>query len=71
MCSSDLSGEWADTGWNIFLVHGQPLLLGVLLLAPLAAGLGYGVTQIVWRRRVLARRALRRVIAKEAVACAG
>ena len=65
------SGEWADTGWNIFLVHGQPLLLGVLLLAPLAAGLGYGVTQIVWRRRVLARRARRRVIAKEAVACAG
>ena len=65
------SGEWLGTGWNIFLVHGQPLLLGVLLLAPLAAGLGYGVTQIVWRRRVLARRARRRVIAKEAVACAG
>lgn len=65
------SGEWLGTGWNIFLVHGQPLLLGALLLAAVAAAVGYFVTRIVWRRRVLARRARRRVVAKVPVACAG
>ena len=53
------SGEWLGTGWNIFLVHGQPLLLGALLLAFAAGATGYVVTQFVWRRRVLTRRARR------------
>lgn len=65
------SGAWLGTGWNVFLVHGQPLLLGAILLAAVAGTTGYFVTQIVWRRRVLARRARRLSIAKEAVACAG
>jgi uncharacterized protein (DUF2062 family) len=52
-------------------VHGQPLLLGAFLLAAVAGVAGYCVTQIVWRRRVLARRARRRMVAKEPVACAG
>lgn len=50
-------GEWLGTGWNIFLVHGQPLLLGALLLAAGTGAAGYFLTQIIWRRRVLARRA--------------
>ena len=65
------SDEWLGTGWNIFLVHGQPLLLGTLLLAAVAGAAGYCVTQIVWRRRVLARRARRLSVAKAAAVCAG
>lgn len=48
---------WLGVGWNMFLVHGQPLLLGAALLACFAAALGYVITLGLWRRRVLARRA--------------
>lgn len=54
------AGEWLGSGWNIFLVHGQPLLLGALLLAGMAGAVSYFVTQTIWRRRVLVRRAARR-----------
>jgi uncharacterized protein (DUF2062 family) len=54
-------GEWLGNGWNIFLVHGQPLLLGALLLAAGAGAAGYFLTQVIWRRRVLAKRAAGRV----------
>jgi hypothetical protein len=60
------SDAWFASGWNIFLLHGQPLLLGALLLATMAGATGYIVTQAVWRRRVLARRAKRREIVRAA-----
>jgi uncharacterized protein len=53
-------GEWLVTGWSMFLSHGAPLLLGVPLLAAAAAAIGYALTQFVWRRRVMARRAARK-----------
>ena len=69
------AGEWPDTGWSIFLVHGQPLLLGAVLMATVAGGAGYWLTQAVWRRRVLAKRAARqaarrRVDGADTVTCA-
>jgi uncharacterized protein (DUF2062 family) len=57
-------GEWLVTGWGMFLTHGAPLLLGVPLLAALAGAIGYVATLLIWRRRVLARRATRRLQAK-------
>ncbi len=69
------AGEWLDTGWSVFLVHGQPLLLGAVLMATVAGGAGYWLTQAVWRRRVLAKRAARqaarrRVDGADTVTCA-
>ena len=53
------AGEWLGTGWNMFVMHGQPLLLGTVLLALAAGAVGYFLTRYIWRRRVLARRAAR------------
>ncbi len=62
------AGEWLDAGWSVFLVHGQPLLLGALLMASMAAAAGYGLTQVLWRRRVLAKRMARQAGRQRATA---
>jgi uncharacterized protein (DUF2062 family) len=51
--------ETSTTAWLMsgFLTHGAPLLIGVPLLAAAVGAIGYFVTQFIWRRRVLARRA--------------
>ncbi len=58
------ASEWMGAGWNMFLVHGQPLLLGTLLLAIASGAIGYFATHRIWRRRVLARRAAGRAVVR-------
>ncbi len=65
-------GEWQATGWGwtSFLDHAQPLLLGTPLVALAAGTLGYFLTQGIWRRRVIVRRARRQAL-RRASAAAG
>lgn len=52
--------EWFGYWWDRFLTHGQPLLLGLLLMAVCTSVTGYFVTQLLWRARVrIKRRSLR------------
>jgi len=50
------STEWLGNGWNMFVVHGTPLLLGTLLFALAAGVIGWFLTHRIWRHRVYARR---------------
>ncbi len=62
--------ETSTTAWLMggLLTHGAPLLLGVPLLAAIAGAIGYCITQYIWRRRVLARRAAGRTGTKAVAA---
>jgi uncharacterized protein (DUF2062 family) len=58
--------------WGAFVASlGPPLLLGVAVLAPLAALVGYAVTSAVWRLRVVARWRARTRNRRVALAAAG
>lgn len=41
--------DWADAVWHWMAGLGQPLALGLLLLACILAGLGYFLVQAAWR----------------------
>jgi len=47
---------WMEYWWDRFLTHGQPLLLGMLLMAVTASVVGYFATHVLWGVRVRARR---------------
>jgi len=52
--------EWLGYWFDRFLTHGQPLLLGLLLMAICTSVTGYFLTQLLWRVRVrIKRRSLR------------
>lgn len=48
--------SWMEYWWDRFLTHGQPLLLGMLLMAATASVVGYFATHVLWGVRVRARR---------------
>ena len=51
-------GAWFEHAWSWLSGIGQPLLLGMLLMAIVGAILGYVLTQAAWRWRVLRKRRL-------------
>jgi len=48
--------SWMEYWWERFLTHGQPLLLGLVLMAVTASIVGYFSTHVVWGVRVRTRR---------------
>lgn len=47
---------WIEFFWTKTVALGQPLLLGLLIMAVLASTIGYFATHLVWRIRVVNRR---------------
>lgn len=49
-------GEWFANAWTWLSGIGQPLLLGMLLMAIVGAAAGYALTHIAWRWHILQKR---------------